>query len=98
LLIASFPLLLLYNTYNIQLLLLNKWVLYAIIVVMSWLMVSKLSLLNLKFKTWGFAENKASYALLILAVAGIALLNWLAVPFIFLTYIAVSLLFKNKTT
>jgi CDP-diacylglycerol--serine O-phosphatidyltransferase len=98
LLIASFPLLLLYNTYNIQLLLLNKWVLYAIIVVMSWLMVSKLSLLNLKFKTWGFAENKARYALLILAVAGIALLNWLAVPFIFLTYIAVSLLFKNKTT
>ena len=98
LLIASFPLLLLYNTYNFQLLLLNKWVLYAIIVVISWLMVSRLSLLNLKFKTWGFAENKARYILLFTAVAGIVLLNWLAVPFIFLTYIAVSLLLKNKTT
>jgi CDP-diacylglycerol--serine O-phosphatidyltransferase len=67
-------------------------------VVISWLMVSRLSLLNLKFKTWGFAENKARYILLLLAVVGIVLLNWLAVPFIFLTYIAVSLLLKNKTT
>ncbi len=98
LLIASFPLLLLYNNYNIQSVLLNKWVLYAIILLVSWLMVSRLPLLNLKFKSWGLAENKARYLLIILSVLSIPFLGWLAVPFIFFSYIAVSLLFKNKTT
>lgn len=98
LLIASFPLLLLYNNYNIQSVLLNKWVLYAIILLVSWLMVSRLPLLNLKFKSWGLAENKARYLLISLSVLSIPFLGWLAVPFIFFSYIAVSLLFKNKTT
>jgi CDP-diacylglycerol---serine O-phosphatidyltransferase len=98
LLIASFPLLLLYNNYNIQSVLLNKWVLYVIILLVSWLMVSRLPLLNLKFKSWGLVGNKARYLLISLSVLSIPFLGWLAVPFIFFSYIAVSLLFKNKTT
>lgn len=61
-------------------------------------MVSRLPLLNLKFKSWGLAENKARYLLISLSVLSIPFLGWLAVPFIFFSYIAVSLLFKNKTT
>ena len=98
LLIASLPLLLLYNEFNIQAVLLNKWVLYGISLLSSWLMISRLPLLNLKFNSLDFAVNKSRYILIGLALISIPLLKWAAIPFIFLAYIAVSLLFKNKTT
>lgn len=96
LLVASFPLLLLYNPFDIQYLILNKWVLYTICFAVPWLMVSQLTLMNLKFSTFGFTENKARYILLISSLILIILLGWLSIPAIFITYILVSLLFKNQ--
>ena len=49
LVVASLPLIVVYNYFDITVFLLNKWVLYAIILVLSWLMVSRLSMLALKF-------------------------------------------------
>jgi len=94
--IASFPFLTLYNPFGIQSLLLNHWVLYAICLIVSWLMVSRIPLLNLKFKNFQFAENKARYSILIIAIISIPLLGWLSVPVIFFSYILVSLLLKTK--
>ena len=94
--IASFPFLTLYNPFGIQSLLLNHWVLYAICLIVSWLMVSRIPLLNLKFKNFRFAENKARYSILIIAIISIPLLGWLSVPVIFFSYILVSLLLKTK--
>lgn len=96
LLIASLPILLLYNPYNIQSVLLNKWMLYTLCVAVPWLMISNLVLLNLKFKNFSYADNKARYLLLILSILAIAILGWLSIPAIFITYILVSLLFKNQ--
>lgn len=94
--IASLPLLMLYNPMNVQSLLLNKWFLYTIIVVVAWLMVSTLPLLNLKFKNFKFSDNQPRFIILLLAVPMILFLGWLSVPLIFISYILVSLLFKNK--
>ena len=96
LLIASLPLLMLYNPMNVQLVIVNKWFLYAIIILISWLMVSTLPLLNLKFKKFGFSDNKPRYILILASIPMILFLGWLAVPVIFITYILVSLLFKNQ--
>ncbi len=96
LLVASLPLLLLYNPFGILELVINTWVLYGICLLVPYLMVSRLPLINLKFKTFGFAENKARYILLALAVVMVLLLGWLSVPAIFIAYILVSLLFKNQ--
>lgn len=96
LLVASFPLLLLYNPMGIQSILLNQWVLFSICLLIPWLMVSKIALLNLKFKSFSFAENKARYILLALGLVSIIGLEWLSVPAIFIFYILVSLLFKNQ--
>jgi len=71
-------------------------VLYAICCLVAWLMVSRLPLLNLKFKNFQFAENKARYSILIISVISIPLLGWLSVPVIFFSDILVSLLFKTK--
>lgn len=73
----------------------NKWVLYAVIVIVSVLMVSTLPLMALKFKDYSVKNNLSKYLLLaIAAVAGI-LLHWLAVPVVFIVYIILSLLNKQ---
>lgn len=96
LVVASLPIILVYNYFNITELLLNKWVLYFLIILLSWLMVSRLPMMAFKFKTFSFKENIPILALLIVGVLAAIFLNWLAVPVIFLTYIIISLIFKNK--
>lgn len=98
LLIASFPMILLYNPFNIQILLMNKWALYLVCLIIPYLMISRLPLLSMKFNTMAFKENKARYILIGLSACFIAVLGWLSVPAIFITYILVSLLLKNQTT
>ena len=96
--VASLPLI--YWNVNkqwVQSLLLNKWFLYAVISVLSWLMVSTLPLMALKFKDFSLKNNLPKYLLVIIAVATFVLLKWLAIPIIILAYVLISLLFKNKT-
>lgn len=99
LLIASLPLILFYgNQSTINQLLANKWVLYAIIAIVSYLMVSNIPLLAMKFKDFSLKGNLPKIILLLAAVLGAVLLKWLAVPVVFILYIIVSLAFKTKTT
>ncbi len=79
-------------------LLLNKWVLFGIILLLSGLMVSRLPLLSFKFKDYRLRNNWSRYGLLLLAVAALLLLKWLAPPVIILAYILVSLLFQKQIT
>jgi len=98
LLIASFPLILDYgNSFiNVSEWLTNKWVLYAVIAIVSWLMVSTLPLMALKFKDYSVKNNIPKIILvLVTAVAGL-FLQWLAVPIVFIVYIILSLLFKQQ--
>jgi CDP-diacylglycerol--serine O-phosphatidyltransferase len=96
LLVASFPLILLYNRFDIQSILLNKWVLYGLILLLSWLMVSNLPLLSLKFSDYSFRKNLPKWVLLAIALACGVFLQWMAVPVVFIAYILLSLIFKNQ--
>ncbi len=98
LLIASFPLILHYGSsiINVSDWLTNKWVLYVVIAVVSWLMVSKLPLMALKFKDYSVKNNLPKYILVVLAIVAAILLKWLAVPVVFVAYIILSLLYKQK--
>lgn len=98
LLIASFPLILFYGNsiINVSEWLTNKWVLYVIIAAVSWLMVSKLPLMALKFKDFSIKKNLPKYILIALAIVAAILLKWLAVPVVFIGYIILSLLNKQK--
>ncbi len=99
LLIASLPLIY-WNADNetVVALLLNKWILYAIILLISYLMVSKLSLMALKFKDFSLRNNLSKIILVMIAVVAAIFLKWLAAPVVFIFYIILSLVFKNKTT
>jgi len=78
-------------------LLLNKWFLYGLVLLLSWLMVSRLPLMALKFKDFSLKSNLPKYLLVIIAIISIVVLKWLAPPVIVLGYVLISLLFKNKT-
>lgn len=86
------------NEASVTDLLLNKWFLYGLVMLFSWLMVSSLPLMALKFKDFSVKNNLPKYLLLLIAVAAILILKWLAVPVIVLAYVLLSLLFSNKTT
>jgi CDP-diacylglycerol--serine O-phosphatidyltransferase len=85
------------NEENIRNLLLNKWVLYGLVLLLSYLMVSALPLMALKFKDFSLKNNWPKYLLVAIAILAIIILKWLAAPVIVLAYVLISLLFKNKT-
>ena len=97
LVVASFPLIIFYQYFNLQTFLINPWVLYAVILLLAFLMLSNRSFLALKFKTFSFGENRLNYLLLAIALISIVLLKWLAVPVIFVAYLAVSFFGKEKS-
>jgi CDP-diacylglycerol--serine O-phosphatidyltransferase len=76
----------------------NKWLWYGIITVLSYLMVSNLPLMALKFKNFSVKSNLPKLILLVAAIIAAIFLKWLAVPVVFILYILLSLAFKNKTT
>ena len=99
LLIASLPLISWYtNSRLVETALLNKWVLYGLILVVAYLMISNLPLMAIKFNNSSVAEQYAEDHLVVLAIIAAIFLRWLAVPVVFVFYIIVSLAFKNKTT
>lgn len=95
LLIASFPLIIWYQYFNIQQLFINVWLLYAVILIVSFLMVSNVPFMALKFTDYSLKNNWIKYLLLLLSVICIITLQWLAVPVIFVLYILFSLFAKE---
>jgi CDP-diacylglycerol--serine O-phosphatidyltransferase len=97
LVVASLPLIY-WNTQNesISALVQNKWVLYGIIFLLSYLMVSTLPMMALKFKDFTLKNNLPKIVLLAIAVVAAFILQWAAMPVIFLAYIIVSLALKNR--
>jgi CDP-diacylglycerol---serine O-phosphatidyltransferase len=96
--IASFPLILHYNsgTADVNALFVNKWVLYGLTGVVSWLMVSRLPMIALKFKDYSIKNNIPKLILLAVSVLAAIFFKWLAVPIIFVVYIILSLLLNKK--
>jgi CDP-diacylglycerol--serine O-phosphatidyltransferase len=91
LLIASFPLILHFNEISgVNSFLLNKWFLYILILVVSYLMVSNIRMISLKFPDFTFKNNLPKIILLVIAIIAVLFLHWLAVPLIFTVYILLS--------
>jgi CDP-diacylglycerol---serine O-phosphatidyltransferase len=97
LLLASFPLIY-WNTQEtwVITLLLNKWIWYAIIVLVSYLMVSTLPMLALKFTQLTFQKLFPFLLMAVIAVITAFLWGWLSVPVTFIAYVVLSLLLKQK--
>lgn len=87
-LFASFPLILESEAW---LFLQNPWVLSILIVVFSLLLVAEIPLMALKFKNFGWKENKLKYIFILISLVLLFVLAWMAIPIIITLYIFFSL-------
>jgi CDP-diacylglycerol---serine O-phosphatidyltransferase len=96
--VAALPLIIWYPSSfaDFRVYLINQWVVYAIIIVLSWLMVSTLPLMSMKFKDYSVQNNLSKYILVAVAILAFIFLKWLAIPLVIILYVILSLAFKNK--
>jgi CDP-diacylglycerol---serine O-phosphatidyltransferase len=83
---------------SVRMLIINKWFLYASIIVLSYLMVSNHSIMSLKFRDFTFKSNLPKIILLVVAIIAALFLHWIAVPVVFIIYILLSLIISKNTT
>jgi CDP-diacylglycerol---serine O-phosphatidyltransferase len=62
----------------------------------SWLMVSALPMMAMKFRNLDLRGNWPKYALALLGLVCALLFRWLAVPVVFIAYILLSLTTKKN--
>lgn len=92
LLVASLPLIYWYSNVGFAVsLLLNTWFWYGLIAVITYLMVSELPMIALKFKTLSLRKDFPKLILIAVAIVAGLFLRWLAVPVVFVTYVILSL-------
>ena len=96
LVVASFPLIIWYQYLNIQAYFINVWILYAVIILLSYLMVCNRTFLAIKFKDFSIKNNVATYTLCLISILLLVFVRWLAVPLIFIVYIVMSLVAKRQ--
>lgn len=79
--------------------LLNPYLYIGLTVIMSYLLVAELPLFALKFKNFGWTDNKIRYSFLIISVILLILFQFIAIPFIIFLYIILSIInnMMNKT-
>lgn len=78
------------ETYLSTFFLMNPYVLIALTLIMSFLLVSELPLFALKFKNFGWADNKIRYIFLTCCLILLVCLQVVAIPIIILLYILFS--------
>lgn len=75
---------------------LNKWFLIGFTLLSCILLNAEVPLFALKFKTWDFKSNALRYVFLLLSIVLIVVLHFLAIPLIILSYILLSLFWKDR--
>ncbi|WP_313113097.1 CDP-alcohol phosphatidyltransferase family protein [Aequorivita sediminis] len=96
LLILSLPLILQFQFSDLaETIILNKWFLIGMTLLSCILLNAEIPLFALKFKTWDFKSNAVRYVFLLLCVVLLVFLKFLAIPFIILIYIVLSMLWKS---
>lgn len=99
LLIMSLPLIIRFQPEVwIQTIILNEWFLIGLTILSCYLLNAEIPLFALKFKTWGFAENKIRYIYILLTIVLIIALKFMAIPCVILLYILMSVFSPKETT
>ena len=94
--VASLPLILASGELMAFAIILNKLVLLATTLILSFLLVAELPLFALKFTNLSWADNSIRFIFVGLSVILLALLNFAAIPLIIVLYIVLSF-FKKQT-
>ena len=96
--VGSFPLVMWYNPYNIAVVFQNKWVLYGIIALVCWLMVSGVKFIKMIPARWTLANMWPQLVVIIVGTAGFLFLSVAAIPLAFMVYVLLSFIYKQPET
>ncbi|RPD47221.1 CDP-diacylglycerol--serine O-phosphatidyltransferase [Hymenobacter sediminis] len=96
LVVASLPLILANDTFQVTFLILNPWALLALTLVLSGLLVAELPLFALKFKSFGWQGNQVRFLFLLVSLGLLIVLGATAIPLIILLYVLLSMLTRAK--
>ena len=70
----------------------NPYFLLVVIAIFSWLMISEVPFFSFKIHNLKFKENILRYIVVIFAITAVVILQWMALPFVFLFYILLSVI------
>lgn len=97
LLILSLPLILRFQSSDLlEQIILSPYFLIAMTLLSAYLLNANIPLFALKFKSFGLAENKLRYSFLIVSIVLLIILKFIAIPFIIVLYIVLSLLNRSS--
>lgn len=74
----------------------NPYFLLGISLLLSYLMIAEIPLFALKFKNFGWADNKIRYSFLIISIPMLILFQFVAIPFILFLYVVFSLMVERR--
>lgn len=98
LLILSLPLILVFQPQPyIASIILNEWFLVGLTLLSCFMLNAEIPLFALKFKNWGFAENKLRYFFIIFCLVMLLIFQFIAIPVIIISYVILSLIFWRKS-
>jgi CDP-diacylglycerol--serine O-phosphatidyltransferase len=97
LLILSLPLIMAYQPHPIAVnLILNEWFLIGLTLVSCYMLNAEIPLFALKFSDWSFKPNKLRYFFIGYCLLLVILFQFIAIPVIIVSYVALSLIFRGK--
>ncbi|WP_276133036.1 CDP-diacylglycerol--serine O-phosphatidyltransferase [Polluticoccus soli] len=96
LLVASFPLINWFNPMGLGVMFQQPWLLYAVIALVCWLMVSKVRFFKFIPAKWNIASMWPQLVVIAVALVAIPFINVAAIPLAFIIYIILSLVYQPK--
>ncbi len=90
LVVVGLPLIMANDRFGLTVYILNPWFLLGLTALLSGLLVAELPLFALKFKNFGWADNRRRYLFIVLALGLVLGLGAVGVPLTVLAYVAMS--------
>ena len=90
--VSSLPLILANDSFGVTDIILNPYLLGGLTLLLSYLLVAEIPLFALKFKNLSWKDNSVRFIFVMMAVALIALFQFVAIPFVIALYILLSIL------
>lgn len=95
--VASLPLARM-GKWDIEVLFRSPFILYTIIIILSFLMVSNIPMMSMKFKSKAPKDNIDKILISVITVIAAIVFQWAAAPIVFVAYILLSLIFRPGKT
>lgn len=75
---------------------LSYWACLGIVLIFSFMMVSRLRFFSFKMKSAKWKGNEVRYSFLLIALVSFVIFKWVALPFVMILYIFLSIFFAKK--